>query len=571
MDVIFIPAFFSDFENIRMPPVGLEILNGIVNDQSRFSAMVLDFNLLSIGKDMTSPANYAAEILTRNPKIVSFYSLAFSFHISLETAKLLKEYNPDITVIFAGPHASLTAEHTLNYFKFIDLVGIGEGERAIVQIIEGIIEKMPFHRLPNIAFRNGNDIVRTDEMDLVDNLDESPIIEYDEHYFDKWSYFPIEVGRGCPFNCTFCSTKTFWRRKFRMKSIERLIREIVFYRERYAATRFNFIHDLFTVNKQYIMGFCDRIRNESLNIKWRCSARIDTLDEEMISHMSEVGCDGIFLGIETYSAKMQRIINKNLDFEKCERNIALLAKHNIPMKLSFIYGIPGETEKDINDTLDFIKWCRDTFNIFQIRIGKCRAFPGSDLYDQNKETLISSGKIEEYLLWGKLNNETVHYCKKYPDVFAQFYNDLDNDALKSYYFLDLFIFFPYMIIFRRCPITFRRLSAHYANLSDWYHDYLPSLHFIRDNLEKANHGDFEFLVLNKFRECTGDLLIKDLFCLEIALFDFKMNQGEKTIPFETSHDLIRYFRERQAVKSKKKYLLSEKDGRFNIREVHSLS
>ena len=157
----------------------------------------------------------------------------------------------------------------------------------------------------------------------------------------------IETGRGCPYNCTFCSTKTFWNRKVRLKSIDRLINEIKYYDNNYSINNFGFIHDLFTARKQHIMEFCKKLVDLRLNINWTCDTRADTLDEEIVKLMAKAGCNRITLGVETGSDRMQQIINKNLTISKIKETIKLLDKYNIKMKICVMYGFPEEEERDL--------------------------------------------------------------------------------------------------------------------------------------------------------------------------------------------------------------------------------
>ena len=130
-------------------------------------------------------------------------------------------------------------------------------------------------------------------------------------YMHELDQIDIEGGRGCPFSCVFCSTKTFWKSNFRLKENMILIREIGELKNKYDIRRFNIVHDLFTANKSKIIEFCDLVIENQLDIVWGCSARIDTIDEDIAMRLKWSGCDQIYFGIETGSMRMQKLINKN--------------------------------------------------------------------------------------------------------------------------------------------------------------------------------------------------------------------------------------------------------------------
>ena len=119
----------------------------------------------------------------------------------------------------------------------------------------------------------------------------------------------LEAGRGCPYGCTFCSTSPFWGRKFRIKSVEALICEMVSFNKKYGVTKFSLVHDMFTANPGHLEHFCNNIIQEVPNFTWGCSSRVDVLNEAIIDKMRKANCKGIYLGIETGSPSMQKLIN----------------------------------------------------------------------------------------------------------------------------------------------------------------------------------------------------------------------------------------------------------------------
>lgn len=161
-------------------------------------------------------------------------------------------------------------------------------------------------------------------------------------------------GRGCPFSCTFCSTQKFWGNVFVVKPIDILISEIKQYHEKYSAYKFSITHDLFTANKKYLLEFCFALNNLSFDVKWGCSSRLDVLDDEMITAMICAGCTDIYIGVESASSKIQKLISKNLDIESLNYKVSLLLTGGISCILSFIYGFPYEDEQDMDMSLQKI-------------------------------------------------------------------------------------------------------------------------------------------------------------------------------------------------------------------------
>jgi hypothetical protein len=223
----------------------------------------------------------------------------------------------------------------------------------------------------------------------VDDLDSLPITSYD--------YYPvrdlgldlmrIEAGRGCPFACTFCSTAGFFQRSFRIKSAERLVRELDLLHARYGVSEFKLDHDLFTVNRRKIVEFCEAVTGRGY--RWRASARVDCVDAALLTTMAEAGCAGLYFGIETGSARMQQICQKRLDLDLVQPMLDAAAALGIESTASFITGYPEETEADQNDTLDMLGRCFRPGCLPQLHI--LAPEPGTPMFERRHDTIAYDG------------------------------------------------------------------------------------------------------------------------------------------------------------------------------------
>ncbi|QIB26837.1 B12-binding domain-containing radical SAM protein [Caloranaerobacter azorensis] len=255
--------------------------------------------------------------INKNSRIICFYTMCNSYHNIILLAKYLKKKREDLIILLGGPQASLTAKLTLETFPWIDIIGIGEGETIIEPLIKALSKQSSISHIQGIAYRENGKVICNPKPNLIKDLDELPFIDYDLVNIEDYDeYVALDVGRGCPYECIYCSTKTFWNRRYRLKSINRIIDEIKHLKNKYNRNKFNFVHDSFVSSKLKILKFCEKILDEGLMIKWTCSARIDNLDEEVIIAMKKAGCTEIFLGIETGSTKLQKDIKKNLKLSR---------------------------------------------------------------------------------------------------------------------------------------------------------------------------------------------------------------------------------------------------------------
>ena len=307
-----------------------------------------------------------ARILELSPKCVSFYSLCATYHIVLRIAREVRLRNPEIQLILGGPQATLTAFDTLKSMDYIDYVCTGEGENTVVPFFRALLldNGRGLDSIPGLYYRRGSSIIANPfcipptDLETIPYWDDRlllPEMGIQEPDITSDSYcMPIDTGRGCPYNCTFCSTSLVWNRKYRLKSAERIIRDINYFHEKYGIRSFDVAHDAFTANAELVSELCDRIKANGLDIRWKCSTRIDCISKELILNMKDAGLSWISLGIESGSSRMQERLKKRLDLSTVKPMVQFLQENKIDVTLLFMYGFPEETEEDLNQTLELL-------------------------------------------------------------------------------------------------------------------------------------------------------------------------------------------------------------------------
>src|SRR5204862_3762764 len=108
--------------------------------------------------------------------------------------------------------------------------------------------------IPGVTFRSGGPVVRNPNPEAIADLDRIPMPAF--HLYpelDPTAYVPLELGRGCPFACTFCSTNDFFRRRFRLQSPAAVIEQMRALRRRYDCRSFDLVHDMFTVDRKRVV------------------------------------------------------------------------------------------------------------------------------------------------------------------------------------------------------------------------------------------------------------------------------------------------------------------------------
>ena len=394
MDILFINA--TEELSMRKEVNGTLLLATKLLDAG-FEVDILRFEQVEGFGGPYSPfiENMTRAILDRKPKCVSFYSLWPDYHIMLRLAKELKQNDPAIVTVFGGPQASCTAEVTLKTMPFVDYINTGEGENTVVPLFNGILRgEGDLNLIPGLHYRKDGQLFHNNELVPLCDLNALPYwddrllpLEDPEVLKDQYYFMPIDIGRGCPYSCTFCCTGYFWRRVYRMKGTEEIIADIKYYKEKYGIRSFWFTHDAFTVNRKLVTEICDRILEEKLDIVWRCSARLDCISEELILKMKQAGMVRMSFGVETGSPRMQKLINKNLNLKKAKSLVDFLLKEQIWVGLYFMYGFPQETEEDLNQTLEMAFSMIDA-GVHYVSMFYCKFCPNTGLTEEYGDQLV---------------------------------------------------------------------------------------------------------------------------------------------------------------------------------------
>lgn len=345
------------------------------------------------------------KLLSYEPKCVSFYTLWPYFHAMLRIARELKAVRPDIIIIMGGPQASATAKAIMDAMDYVDYVCTGEGEDTVLPFFESILRKngTDIDQVPGLYYRKDGVVTYTNiEVPLCD-LNTLP--QWDDRlYIDQYTepepaiarpdyFMNIDVGRGCPYNCSFCSSSYFWRRVYRLKTPERIVEDIRYFHDKFGIKSFGFSHDAFTTNLKLVDKVCDYFIEQGLDITWNCTARIDCIDEDLILKMKKTGMTQIELGIETGSLRMQKITHKNLNLERAKYMVDFVMKTGVRIGLFFMCGFPEETLEDLVDTLDLMFELVDK-GLDYVSMSYCRFNPNTEITNKYFDDLYFDPSIK---------------------------------------------------------------------------------------------------------------------------------------------------------------------------------
>lgn len=266
-------------------------------------------------------------------------------------ARALKQVRPDLPVVFGGPQATVTAPQSVLAFPEVDLVVKGEAEHSFPDLLDRIAaNRADWREVPGGVWIQDGVVQSRPELGLLADVDLLPLPDYAAFPSSgNNGTIPLEVGRGCPYGCTFCSTNTFFKRRFRMKSADRVTADVRALTAAYRINHVDFVHDMFTVRRDFVEDISAAMKR--LPVSWNCSARTDRIDDALLQTMAEAGCTGIYVGIETGSSELQKVLKKNLCPTEAVARIRTCQSFGIGVTASLIIGYPQETREDLRATL----------------------------------------------------------------------------------------------------------------------------------------------------------------------------------------------------------------------------
>jgi radical SAM superfamily enzyme YgiQ (UPF0313 family) len=404
MRVVFVDnLLFEDFRGVRryvlQPHLGLISLIAVLEREGHEGLLVDPKLGVSEGLfklDGNLYQEIAKSIMATNPDAVGFTSLGCNFICTAKVAGYLRRWQPDLPILLGGPHASILSREILQHFPQFDLVVRNEAERKIVPTVAAL-ENRDFDGIAGITFRSGEGVRINPGDNIVEDVNELPVPAYHRYPIRELALTTLRVdaGRGCPFQCTFCSTASFFGRKYRIKSADRLVEELDFLHAQYGVSDFALTHDLFTVNRRKILAFCEAVQTR--NYTWKCSARMDCVDAELLDSMYAAGCRSIYFGIEAGSRRMQEISRKRLDLSLVDPTLDLTQRLGMATTISFITGYPEETLEDQCATLNLIGASfHRTCAPLNAQLHLLTPEPGTALLAQYQSDMAYDGHISDF-------------------------------------------------------------------------------------------------------------------------------------------------------------------------------
>ena len=262
-------------------------------------------------------------------------------------------------------------------------------------------------------------------------FDAFPLPAHDLLDFDKYSVVladtgrvaSIQTSRGCPAKCTFCDIRMT---PYRYRTGERIVEEIR-HLKAMDVNEFFIVDDTFTINRDRVLDVCKRLVDEKLNITFKVSSRVDSVDEEMLGWLKKAGCTRIHYGVESGSQRLLDLLEKGITLDQVRKTFAMTRKAGIGTYAYMMIGIPTETPDEMEQSIRFARELRPDHANFSI----CTPFPKTKLYET---WLAENPDQDDY--WGEFARSPnpdfkLHTANEYLD--GQQLRELQSRALRKFY------------------------------------------------------------------------------------------------------------------------------------------
>ncbi len=334
-------------------------------------------------------------------------------------AGLIKDIDREIKIVVGSFHPTSCPEEVMQN-PDIDFVIRGEGEVPLLRLMKELKKDSPkWETVPGIYYRDKDGQVRnTPGASLLDNLDELPFPARDlvlNCDYDSYRLHSISTARGCPYNCAFCADRKLWGGKVRRRSVGNVIEELELLKDTFKISFVDFVDGTFTFDRQYLRAFCEALIDRQLKIKWRCTARYDNLNEDLLQLMKKANCSGLYFGLESGSDRVLKVINKNISAAKIIEVSKIAYDCGIPSATSILLGLPDEGREDIEETLNLMKKIKT--DIFDVN---CYIpLPGTPFYDS------MSAEDKQNIDWRKVS------YKSFDNYFSKSISRSDFERYRS--------------------------------------------------------------------------------------------------------------------------------------------
>jgi anaerobic magnesium-protoporphyrin IX monomethyl ester cyclase len=331
----------------------------------------------------------------------------FTHHwpIVRELAQAIRDKFPAVTIILGGEHVSGIPEYCLND-SVADCIVVGEGEDTIRELVKCLDSGSDLAEVSGIVYRDRSTITPRN------NKRRSRIRDVDTIALPAWHYFPVATymdrkmfggpsrgrtmpilaTRGCPYQCTFCTSPSMWTTRWDARAPKDVVDEMESYMQKYGATDFQFVDLTAVVKRSWILEFCAEIQSRHWKgITWQLPSgtRSEAIDFEVAENLKKAGCYILTYAPESGSPALLKRVKKRISIDKLFGSIRDVRRAGLRVECFTIMGFSDERMSEMLATVWFVMRLA-LHGVESVAITTWRPIPGCEMTNE----LVEQGKLE---------------------------------------------------------------------------------------------------------------------------------------------------------------------------------
>ena len=356
-----------------------------------------DFMLQGLGFD---------EIIGRIPADTHLIGLTCMFStlwpLTRDLAQHIRKSFPDALIVLGGEHGTAVSELVLRT-SAINLVVLGEGEETMVRVAERVASGQSWRDVPGIAYFDEDQFRSNGLSARIRVVDDVALPDWDsfpiENYISRHQINGINLGRampllstrGCPYQCTFCSSPGMWTTRYVPRDPIKVVDEIALYAERHKITNIDFQDLTAVVKRQWVIEFCHELIKRDLNVTWQMPSgtRSEVFDEEVADLLYQSGCRALAFAPESGAPEILEKVKKQVDLDHMLTAMRVALRRGFKLSCFLVIGFPDDTPTTLRKTLHLIRRMA-VLGVYDVSVSKFVPYPGSQLFKQ----LQQSGQLE---------------------------------------------------------------------------------------------------------------------------------------------------------------------------------
>lgn len=397
------------------PPLGLALIAGALHT-AKHEITVVDaiaespYQIFPFDEQISVNGLTFQELIEKIPSDIELIGFSFMFSnnwlLYRQLIEIVGNTFPNALIMAGGEHITAIPELCFKQTKQLDIAVLGEGEETVTKIVEVLEANGDLETVDGIVYRTPTgEIKTTPRRNRIREISKIPkplwsvfpLDNYEKYKLawgvDRGKSIPIMATRGCPYQCTFCSSPQMWTTRYMMREPKEVLEEISYLYHTYDIRNFDFYDLTAIIKRNWILDFCKVLVESGLKITWQIPAgtRSEAIDYEVATWLYKAGCRNITYAPESGSLATLKTIKKKVNLNNILHSIADSRKAGLNIKLNMIVGFPCETHRNIWETLLFLikaSW----YGAHDAIPAIFSPYPGSQLFNE----LWAQGELDPY-------------------------------------------------------------------------------------------------------------------------------------------------------------------------------